>query len=173
MSKLALAIGALVMAGGAMAQSGNKTASADAGAIVIAPLTITKAGDLNFGNVVASNAAGTVVLIPGGTRTANAGATFSAAFPGTITAAKFDLTGEGVYTYAITLPATATLTSGSDTVIVNTFTVGAGVAGSVTGTVGTLAAGVGNLNVGATLNVVADQAPGTYEGDFPVTVAYN
>ena len=181
LSKLALAFGALVMAGGAMAQSA-KTASANAGAVVIAPLTITKsatAGDLNFGNVVAGNALGTVVLLPTGTRTATGGTSFSAGFPGNLSAAKFDLTGEGVYTYAITLPSSAvTLKDGATTpnmMTVTAFTVAAGTKGSVNsgGTVGTLAGGLGNIDVGATLNVGAAQVPGTYQGTFDVTVAYN
>lgn len=175
LSKLVGVIGALVMAGGAMAQS-NQTASSAASAIVIAPLTIAKTGDLNFGNVVAGAALGTVVLLPAGTRSATGGTTFSAGFPGTLSAAKFDLTGEGVYTYAITLPGTVTLSdtvSTPNTMTATGFTVAAGTTGSVSGLIGTLAGGLGKLNVGATLNVGAAQVPGTYTGSFDVTVAYN
>lgn len=175
LSKLVGVIGALVMAGGAMAQS-NQTASSAASAIVIAPLTIAKTGDLNFGNVVAGAALGTVVLLPAGTRSATGGTTFSAGFPGTLSAAKFDLTGEGVYTYAITLPGTVTLSdtvSTPNTMTATGFTVAAGTTGSVDGLIGTLAGGLGNLDVGATLNVGAAQVPGTYTGSFDVTVAYN
>ena len=179
MNKLALAISVLVMAGGAMAQSA-KTASADAGATVVAPLTIAKAsaGDLNFGNVVAGAALGTVVLVPAGTRTATGGTSFSGAFPGTLSAAKFDLTGESVYTYAITLPSDTDVTLNDtattpNTMAVTAFTVAAGAVGTVSGKIGTLVGGAGNLLVGATLNVGAAQVPATYTGAFNVTVAYN
>lgn len=177
MSKLALAIGALVMAGGAMAQSTATTNDATANATVIAPITIAKNLSLEFGNVVAG--AGTVTIAAAdGTRT-NTPPTLSpgATQQGLVRAATFDVTGEGTSTYAITLPATAVELTQTGTptnkMTVTAFTVAAGATGSVAGTVGTLAAGAGVLNVGATLNVAAAQPAGAYTGTYAVTVAYN
>ena len=176
MSKLALAIGALVMAGGAMAQSTATTNDATANANVIAPITIANGLTLEFGNVVAG--AGTVTIAAAtGNRTDSVPALTPGGQKGTVRAATFNVTGEGTSTYAITLPSNAvTLSDGAgvpNTMTVNAFTVAAGTTGSVTGTVGTLAAGAGVLNVGATLNVAALQAPGSYTGTYAVTVAYN
>jgi len=87
---------------------------------------------------------------------------------GTVTAASFTVTGQGAYTYAITLPATVTLTSGVNTMTATTFT-------STPSATGALTAGTQTLNVGATLNVAAAQAAGTYVSGTPfsVTVNYN
>src|SRR5258705_7180265 len=79
------------------------TASATATATIVAPIAISKTVDMNFGNV-AVIAAGTVVLSPStGNRTKTGGVTLPSTI-GTVTAASFDVTGEGAYTYSITLP---------------------------------------------------------------------
>jgi hypothetical protein len=132
------------------------TATASASATIITPITIVKNIDMNFGNVaVSASLAGTVVLAPAGTRsTGGAGA----------------VSGQASYTYAITLPSTATLSDGaSHTMTVNTFT-------STPATTGTLSSGgTQDLKVGATLNVTAGQAANTYTNStaVPVTVNYN
>jgi len=67
------------------------------------------------------------------------------------------------------LPTTVNITSGSNTMTVNTFT-------SSPATTGTLSSGgTQDLKVGATLNVSAAQAAGTYTNStaVPVTVNYN
>src|SRR4249920_2521913 len=96
------------------------TASATATATIVAPIAISKTVDLNFGNV-AVIAFGTVVLSPvDGTRTKTGGVTLPSTI-GTVTAASFDVTGEGVYTYAITLPSsdyTITRVGGTETMAV-------------------------------------------------------
>ena len=174
MSKLALAIGALVLAGGALAQS-TATETATANANVIKPITIAKNLSLEFGNVVAG--AGTVIIASAGGRTDSSAALTPGGQKGTFRAATFDVTGEAASTYSITLPSTTVTLSDSattpNTMTVTDFTVAAGTSGSVTGLVGTLAAGAGVLNVGAKLTVAALQVPGAYTGTYSVTVAYN
>lgn len=143
------------------------TASATATATIIAPITLTKTVNMNFGNVAVIGA-GTVVLAPVGTRTKTGGVTLPAV-TGTVTAASFNVTGEGTSTYAITLPsADYTITSGANSMIVNTFV-------SAPSLVGTLTGGAQTFTVGATLNVGAAQAPGVYTNatGFDVTVNYN
>lgn len=174
MSKLALAIGALVMAGGVMAQTTATTNDATANATVIAPITIANGLTLEFGKVVAG--AGTVTIAAAdGARTDAPAALTPGGQRGTVRAATFNVTGDGASTYAITLPsADVSLSDGAThTMTVNAFTVAAGTTGSVAGAIGTLAAGAGVLNVGATLTVAALQAPGAYTGTYAVTVAYN
>lgn len=176
MNKIALTLGALMMAGGAMAQS-TATATATANATIVAPITIANGATLEFGNVVAGS--GTVVISSAGGRTDSSTALTPGTQRGTFRNATFNVTGEGAYTYVITLPTTAVTLTGpaSNTMTVGTFTVEAGTSGSVSGTtsgaIGTLAAGVGELQVGATLNVGASQVAGAYSGTYAVTVAYN
>lgn len=162
---------AIVMIGFSVNSFAQATASATATATIIEPIAITQIEDMNFGNVAVIGA-GTVILTPASTRTATGGVTLPVS-AGTVSAAEFEVTGEGNNTYSITLPAgnyTITRVSGSETMTVNTFvsnpTVGAG---------GQLNSGTQTLQVGATLNVGAAQVPGVYTNavGFDVTVNYN
>lgn len=150
----------------------SASATATSTATIVTPIAIAKAsgGDMNFGNVAVGASSGTVVLTPAAGRTATGGVTLPAT-TGTVAAASFDVTGEGTYTYAITLPSSAvTLTrnTGSETMTVTTFT-------STPSDTGALTAGAQNLKVGATLNVGASQVAGTYVSGtaFTVSVVYN
>src|SRR5258706_7926598 len=101
-----LILAALVMmvsASGAYAQS---TATATATATIVTPISITKTVDMNFGNVaVQVGTGGTVLMTPAGVRSVTGGVTLPAT-AGTVSAASFTVNGQGVYTYAITLPST-------------------------------------------------------------------
>lgn len=143
------------------------TATANASATIVTPISISKNSDMNFGNIATDGTVGTVVLSPAGGRTITGGVTLPAA-AGTVTAASFTVNGSGSYTYAITLPSTLTINSGTDAMIVNDFT-------STPSATGTLASGTQTITVGATLNLVASQAEGTYTSTTPfaVTVNYN
>jgi hypothetical protein len=162
---LAFSIVLFAFAAGAFAQSSSATATATA--VIVSPITITRTADMSFGNIVADSDGGTVVLVPAGTRTLT-GLT-SPSIPGTVTAASFNIAGLANATYAITLPATHDISNGAQTMTVNAFS------SNPSGT-GTLdATGAQTLNVGATLNVNANQASGTYTNaaGFTVTVNYN
>ena len=148
------------------------TASATATATIVAPIGISKTVDMNFGNIASGATLGTVALSTAGARIPSGGVSLPAT-TGTVTAASFDVTGEGSYTYAIIIPTTdytITRQSGSETMTINAFvsnpTVGAG---------GALTSGAQTLLVGATLNVGVSQAAGTYTNatGFDVTVNYN
>ena len=162
---------ALSLLGFAINSNAQATAQASATATIVTPISITKNVDMNFGNVaVSATIAGTVILAPAGTRTTGgAGGVTLPATTGTVTAADFTVNGNGAFTYAITLPASATLTrvGGSETMTANAFT-------STPSGTGTLSGGTQNLKVGATLNVAAAQVAGTYVcASFDVTVNYN
>ena len=173
MSKLALAIGALVMAGGAMAQS-TATGTGTANASVILPITIGAGDTLEFGNVVSG--VGTVVIATDGTRTESSGLPSSSAQKTTFRNATFNVAGEKGFSYSIALPGNVVLNNAvAGTMVASAFTVAAGGTGTVAGLVGTLDAtsGLGVLKVGATLGVSANQPTGTYTNTYSVTVAYN
>lgn len=160
---------AIVVLGFASNSFAQVTATATATGTIITPITIANTGNMNFGNVAVSATGGTVILAPAGTRTITGGVTLPAV-PGTVAAAHFLVTGTNNYTYSITLPVVATtVTSGANTMTVTAFT-------SNPGTTGTLSAtGTQTIDVGATLNIAANQAAGTYVSGtpFPVIVNYN
>jgi hypothetical protein len=143
------------------------SATATASATIVTPISISKNTDMNFGNIATDGSVGTVVLSPSNGRTSTGGVTLPAT-TGTVTAASFTVSGSGSYTYAITLPSSVTITSGSDQMTVDTFT-------STPSTTGTLSSGEQIITIGATLNLVASQAEGTYTSGTPfaVTVNYN
>jgi hypothetical protein len=145
------------------------SATATTSANIITPIAITKTVDMNFGNIAVSpTVAGTVVLVPAGTRTATGGVTLPAV-AGTVTAASFAVTGLGTSTYAITLPGTITLNgTPSGTMTLGNF------ASTPSGT-GVLSAGAQTILVGGTLNVGAGQTAGVYtnSSNMTVTVNYN
>jgi hypothetical protein len=145
---------------------GQVSATATATGIIVTPIGITNAVNMNFGNVAVSSTAGTVVLAPAGTRTSTGGITLPA-ITGTVTAAQFTVTGAANYSYTITLPTTATtVTSGANSMTVNTFT--------STPASGTLSSGgAQTVFVGATLNVGGSQVAGTYLSPTPFTVTVN
>ena len=158
----------IIAAGSANAQQAEATTAASASAAIIADITLTKTADMDFGDVIAGGALGTVVLtaaaspsrsVTGGTELGNSGS---------VSSATFTVGGEGSSTYSITLPSEdVTISSGANDMTVNTFT------SDPSGT-GVLTSGSQTLYVGATLNVAADQASSAnYTGSFDVTVAYN
>ena len=161
----------VVIAGFANTSFAQATATASASANIITPISIVKTIDMNFGNVaVSSSIAGTVVLAPGGGRTTGgAGGVTLPSTIGTVSAASFTVSGQASYTYAITLPSTCSISDGTHTMTVNTFTSNP----SATGTLSS--GGVQTLTVGATLNVSAGQAANAYTNatGVPVIVNYN
>lgn len=146
------------------------SATANGTANVVAAISIAKdvGGDLGFGYVVASATAGTAVVGTDDSRSCTSGTTCVSG--GTVSAADFTVSGQANYTYAITLPSSATLSDGETaptTMTVNAFT-------SSPATTGTLSAsGSQALKVGATLSVAASQRADSYTGTFDVTVEYN
>jgi hypothetical protein len=163
--KKTVVLGSLI-AGSAMLsmQLQAATDTAVATATILTPISITKNVDLAFGDVYPDAVAtGTVTVDSTGARTAAGGAALGATAG---SAAQFTVNGEPNATYVLTLPAApVTLTSGANTMTVDTFT---------SDTTSTLdATGAEIVNVGATLNVGAGQAAGTYSGNVDVTATYN
>ena len=170
MKNLITLIAAVVLVAGLTATANAQvTGTATGSANIITPIAIANAGNMNFGNIAVSTAAGTVVLSNAGVRSATGGVTLPAAV-GTVSAAGFTVTGLGSSTYSIQLPTTYTITrlSGTETMTINTFT-------STPSAIGTLSGGTQTISVGATLNVTGSQLAGKYTNatGFPVIVNYN
>ena len=149
---------------------GNPTASATAtaSANIIQPLEIVKTADLAFGNIASGTSEGTVVIATDGARTSTGGVTLIEA--GNVSnAASFDVNGLADASFAIEVPASIVIETagGAEQMTVDNFVSSLG-ADSVLD-----ANGEANLQVGATLNVSAQQAAGLYSGSFDVIVAYN
>lgn len=143
------------------------TATSNAAAVIIAPLSITNTAGLHFGTIMRSATAGTVSIATDGTRSSLGGVTLSALAP-VHSVATFDLEGESGNEVLITLPASTTITNGTQTMTVDNFVSDPDDANPVT-----LGGAATVLSVGATLNVAAGQASGAYTGTFDVTVNYN
>ena len=168
MKNLIAVFAAIVLVAGLTATANAQvTGTATGSATIITPIAITNAGNMNFGNIAVSASAGTVVLSPASVRSITGGVTLPAV-TGTVTAAAFTVTGLGSSTYSIQLPASYTITSGGNSMTVNAFT-------STPSGTGTLSGGTQTIQVGATLNVAASQAAGSYTNatGFPVIVNYN
>jgi hypothetical protein len=172
--RVVVVFGLVAVSGGAWAQS-SATGTANATATVVRPITVSSSVDLAFGNVVPGGTAGTLTLTAASSTAATAagGVTQPGTQVGTVTAAKFDVAGEGGLTYSITLPASAATITGpaAATMTVDTFTSDLGASGTLSGALG--AAGSQSFYVGGKLHVGANQAAGNYTGTFSVTVAYN
>jgi hypothetical protein len=161
-----LAIAALALGTTAFAAQNTASATGTANARIITAISITAGTALNFGDVVPSAAAGTVTVTPAGVRSSAGGASLGNSTG--VAAGAFTVNGQANATYSITLPgAPVTVTSGGNTMTVDTFT--SNPAG--TGNLG--AGGSQALAVGANLNVGANQAAGSYTGTYTVTVTYN
>ncbi len=140
--------------------------TATIGASIVLAITLTNRSGLVFGDVSASNAPGTVVLSPSGSREATGGVNINSSVASG--AAVFDVEGLSNSTYSITLPETVILNeSGGDNMIVDNF------ASLPVATGLTDAGGQQSLFIGATLNVGGNQTFGSYTGIMSVTIGYN
>jgi len=137
--------------------------TANASANVITPLTIAEGSGMDFGDVSVGTAGGTVILDTTGGRSVTGDA--EAVTGGTEAAGVYNVTGLGTKAYSISFPASALISSGGNTMTVNTFTHDAGATPALTG-------GLDSFNVGATLVIGPSQAPGAYSGTYSLTVNY-
>ncbi len=135
------------------------TASATAKAKILRQVTLTNTTDLQFGTIVSSPTASTVIVSTAGVRTCGTSLVCS----GASTAAGFAVTGTSGQVVTVSVPATVTLSSGTNSML-STLNASAATL--------TLAANAGAFSVGGILAVGADQADGDYAGTFNVTADY-
>ncbi len=161
MAMLGMAGVGLFYGTGVIAASATATASAT---ITDAPITITNSQPLSFGDIAAGDQASVVTIAADGTRSLTSGNAILGATDGT--AGVFNITGEPSKAYSVTLPSTdITLNDGAG----NSMTV-TNFVSNASGTIGT--DGNDSFNVGAELNVAANQVAGSYSGSFTVEVVY-
>lgn len=141
---------------------------AQATGTLLFPLEIVKNRDLDFGNIATTGTAGTVVINPEtDTISATGGALLVGG--GTPHAAQFTGAAKGNNVVIIRIPkqpVTLTRVGGTQTMIANNFTLQGLDKRSVAARVAF------DFRVGATLNVGANQAEGTYVGTFDVSIQY-
>ena len=170
MKKFLVFTAAILTTVGVFAQ-GNPTASASAtaSANIVQPLEIVKTADLAFGNIASGTSEGTVEIFIDGSRTATGGVTLIEA--GNVSnAASFDITGLADASFTVEVPVSIVIETagGVDQMTVDNFYSSLNSDNSFLD-----ANGEANLQVGAILNVAAQQAAGLYSGSFDVIVAYN
>jgi hypothetical protein len=159
----AAAVG-LLTAAPAFAQAGpSASATANADAEIVAPIAIAKTADLNFGRIAADAAPGTVSVDASGNLSSSSPNLVISGSTGS--AAAFHVTGAANLAYSSTVPATVSLSDGT-----NTMTAAIGRVGGDPTLDGT---GADDFNVTGTLTVGAGQAAGNYSGSFSVSVQYN
>jgi Mat/Ecp fimbriae major subunit len=136
---------------------------------VMQQITLTKTNDLRFGAIIQQTAINRITINQTtGARTASRGAaTLLPSLP--FGRAQFQITGQPSTQIRVTLPANFAVTRiGGGTMTVNTMR------SNTTGGLATLnASGQFGLNIGARLNVNANQLSGLYSGNFNITVNYN
>ncbi|UNK80214.1 DUF4402 domain-containing protein [Sphingopyxis granuli] len=150
------------------------SAQGEADAIVLRPLSFFKVSDLDFGDIVASNGAGTVRVAPDGARTRAGGVTLAG---GGGEPARF--AGLGSYNRQVNISLGANsiwITGPGQRMRVRDFQIGSTPTAmlSTAPTRFRITSTLGNFNfpVGATLEVNANQAPGDYSGSFTITLDY-
>jgi hypothetical protein len=148
--------------------------AATATATIITPIAITKETDMSFGDISTNGQNGTVILTTDNLRSATGGVSFSSATSGTVTSAKFIVTGMNDYGYSISIPESFNLThtDGATTMTVGTITNSIGIAGAA----GTLnGSGTQEIFIGGTLSLLGAQLAGVYTNtdDLKVTINYN
>lgn len=166
----AFALGASALGVNAYAAVATSTATAT----VVTPIGITSGAVLSFGKF-APGGGGSVTISNSGART-GAGVILSST-SSVQTAARFDVTGEGSSTYAITHSGVTVLSDAATTPNTMALAKTSDLTGAnvTTGNVatGTLTSGAQSIYVGGTLTVGATQVAGTYTGAVTVTVEYN
>lgn len=163
----ALAVLALMCASAPAAASSIPATKATASTSIIRPLTVTKIKDMDFG-YLATTTAGTAVLDPDtdSLRVAG-GVTMIGGVPHCAEFAGAAQSNSVVNIKIPKQPSTLTRVGGTETMTASNFTLQGGLSKRALAKAQSF-----TFRVGATLNVAAAQAEGTYAGNFDVTVQY-
>ncbi|MBU6394878.1 MAG: DUF4402 domain-containing protein [Sphingomonadales bacterium] len=165
---LAAALVSVLAAGQAYAAPNTSSADASASSVIIQPVTVLKDSDLAFGRIVKPSTGTGTVAIANTADSVNASG--AVALAGIATSrAKFTISGEGGQSVGITVPASVTMSNGTDTLDV-TLNGDLGTSTTLSGALGDT--GTAALNVGGSFNLASTAKTGTYVGTFKVDVAY-
>lgn len=160
------------MCSAAFAQTAVEQGQSQVG--VVTPLSFIQTEELHFGQIFASNTAGTVTVAPDGSRTRTGGVTLF----GTIHQPA-EFAGMGVFNQRVQVSLgsnTIFLTGPGVRMRARTFVIGSTPTAVLTTTPRVFRiggpTGAFRFPVGATLEVGANQAPGTYRGTWTITLNY-
>lgn len=128
-------------------------------------LTIANTQSLQFGDILAAGS-GTVTISPTGARSSTGGAIAAGGVSSPAIFGASTLAGCASLGHSLLLPASINLTSGGNTMTVDTFASALSVPTLVD------AAGAGQVGVGATLHVGNQQAAGNYSGQFLIEIVF-
>ena len=172
MSKiLRYAAAGVAMASLGVASTANAATSdtADVTAEILTALSVAvdpADNTLDFGQIAPGATAATIVVAPDGTMTG--GCPTQVICAGSTNAPSFDVVGNpNALVYVTFTNASETLSNGTDSMTVDTFTTDGSGQLTLDG------AGAGEFSVGGSLDVGASQAAGVYTGTLEVNVAYN
>ena len=172
MSKiLRYAAAGMAMASLGVASTANAATSdtADVTAEILTALSVAvdpADNTLDFGQIAPGASAATIVVAPDGTMTG--GCPTQVICAGSTNAPSFDVVGNpNALVYVTFTNASETLSNGTDSMTVDTFTTDGGGQLTLDGS------GDGSFTVGGSLAVAARQAAGVYTGTLEVNVAYN
>lgn len=159
MKKFVLAaFGAAFAIPAAAAPGDTDTAQGVATAVIVAPIAIVHdGGALDFGTIVPGTTGGTVVVTTAGVGSVTGDVTFVPT--STNSEDTFTVTGDANRDFNIV--------AGNEVMAGMSFTTDVATTGSLD------ASGLATVSVGGTLTVAANQAAGTYNGTYDVTVSYN
>lgn len=135
------------------------TTQGSAKATILAPVTVTKSKDLEFGKIVVGTTASTVTIGANGTNVCGTGLTCL----GTQQAAQFTVAGAAGDTVSVQSVPSVILSDGTNSMTATL---------STSANTLTLTGGTAAFNVGGVLSVAGSQAAGAYQGQFDVTVNY-
>lgn len=167
----ATALAASLLAAQASAEPGDSfQADGTAAAEVIEPSTIRRVADLRFGRFASPGTASTIRIAPDGAFNATGDVASSTGMDQPASGrgpAEFIVEQAGNRGGTVFIPSNITITNGSSNMTVDT----------ITGRL-VVISGVGRfriyrLDMGGTLRINGNQAPGSYRGEFDVTVIYN
>jgi Domain of unknown function (DUF4402) len=166
----------LLAASPALAAPEKATATGTAQAVVVERLSIIKVYDMDFGRIIPSTTAGTVVLAPTGARSVTGGTRIAGGPSQPATFAGFGANGQLVSLTMQSNTSTLTRSGGTQTMTMDTYIVGSTPTAQLTTnpTVFRInsATGMFQFPLGATLRVDANQTPGIYTGTFAVNITY-
>lgn len=152
---------------------GQANTNASASATIVAPISIQKTENLQFGSAAAGTG-GTVIIDPDGSRSKSGNVTLVNI--GDVSAAAFTVEGDAGREYVLTLPTdpiVITLAGGGDDMSIDGFASSLTGRGTLSGSLSTTGTtGTQDITVGATLHVKSGQTPGAYSGTFNVSVNY-
>lgn len=154
----------------ALAATATATAAATAKGTVLLPLTLTETQQLDFGTVIASpTVAGNVTIdADTGARAVGGGVVGVPNYPGA--RGLFQGAGSANQVVVLSLSAPAVLTSGANTLTVNSMTFDT--AGGLNTTRSIDSTGAFSVGVGGDFAIGANQANGVYTASYTVTADY-